>query len=1218
MILLGALFAASQGAASDTATATTATEEGELAFPLPPLVVSQGGGPGNGHAWFPQHWLNLSGRQATKLYGQVHAEDDGCPNRKGCTTTSAGQCCQPCIPVGQSFSAAAPDGASQQPVWQPLSARWGTTPAAPIPHSPCARPNATAEGEVICAGWRWTPVSGGCGQANCSFTTKTAERYTFDARGTIVKRQIDVPMAMHGWPDLGIKDSVIATTSSNILELPGGALFQTVYFHGTNSSGSPTISSLAAVLSSDGGAAIWNFLAVVAPPVMIRRSDSSSLKVGPSESASAMTQSGRVRVVYRVYSHGGDPVTWINYMTTVSAGHSAAQLRQWGAPAPLATSPVASARPILQSLQLPDGSHRMLLFGGRPSLHVYLSADGEGERWLPGVSIVKHHNAHFGNDSKFSFCQPMLANIQGCPDPRGPSWQGPGRWWEGSSLSGTTGYTSVVPLAENRFLLTYDKLGNGWYGPLKSGPRNASTDIDAVFSLVIAVGMKSDGNSTGGASITRDQLAAGHQLRHHLKCDDPLAHHHYETAHSQPQRIYPASDVGMRGGGVGGPDGGDGKCPALPTARFPHGGLYDTWEAAAAFGANRLDWVYTWNATTIAHAHRLGLKFTSTTNANLPDIGTGMLGDPTNSFKVGRCENIDGKPLTAPWMRGWSPTSPAKGPAWGCVNKPEYRQVAFDFTRRVLEARPDALQHDDPELNAGIASWNGGDPQQSGCYCDVCMDKFSRALKSHLNSTEQHRLGLSSGNFSYKQFIKGKSHPADAALLRSLFVGFQTNSTISYLSDLNAFIEQTAERLNLSTPFPFSGNNNGVWQEMYQVFDIAIGELSQFSSNPNGLMQILVSRVPAGKQTVLTMPKWSNETFAYSPQGIANVRWAIAYTYAVGGNMLAPWDNYLPVKHGSARFYGDRAEFGDLFAFIRRNSSLFDNKTALADPPQHNFRMLHSGGGAGGDNYRFRLPSEIYAGNVTDLIDPSLPKCQAACDEYPGCLGVFWSEDDGTTGSLCALLPKLVSTFTHMPGQSYIRNASATGPSASTLLATTLTPDISLLARRSASQIVVHVVDWRYGDPIKNGCTQIGVCNGPMTATRPPIQISLDNARISGTPLCGMLDVRIGGPGIPLVTPLTPTLCAAGKTVVTLASPRPWVVLIMQWRTPPIKAQAGRPLLVAPPVNGTQHRQTYSHDRHDVGPSTGLKLDDPVAQDGSTGQVESSIGTRHLRDCEIA
>ena len=60
------------------------------------------------------------------------------------------------------------------------------------------------------------------------------------------------------------------------------------------------------------------------------------------------------------------------------------------------------------------------------------------------------------------------------------------------ALSGTTGYTSLVPLSgggesENRFLLLYDKLGNGWYGPRSDGPRNTSHDIDAVFSLLVTV-----------------------------------------------------------------------------------------------------------------------------------------------------------------------------------------------------------------------------------------------------------------------------------------------------------------------------------------------------------------------------------------------------------------------------------------------------------------------------------------------------------------------------------------------------------------------------------------------------------------------------------------------------------------------------------------------------------------------------------------------------------
>jgi hypothetical protein len=113
---------------------------------------------------------------------------------------------------------------------------------------------------------------------------------------------------------------------------------------------------------------------------------------------------------------------------------------------------------------------------------LFLSADGEGEAWLPAVNVAKVHNAYFGNTSKYSFCEPLLSNIQGCPDPRTPPLPS-----NESHLAGTTGYTSLVSLSGNRFLLMYDKLGNSWFGPLPSGPRNGSADIDVVFSLVVAV-----------------------------------------------------------------------------------------------------------------------------------------------------------------------------------------------------------------------------------------------------------------------------------------------------------------------------------------------------------------------------------------------------------------------------------------------------------------------------------------------------------------------------------------------------------------------------------------------------------------------------------------------------------------------------------------------------------------------------------------------------------
>ena len=274
---------------------------------------------------------------------------------------------------------------------------------------------------------------------------------------------------MTGWPDWGIKDESIQTGSSNLLALPSGDLFQSIYFSNSSNKGAHQL-ALAGILSSDGGRE-WRFLGMIAPTL-------APTLQGPSESASVVTQSGNVLVVFRVMSQG--PKTWYNYRSTVSAGSDEAGLRRWTLARPLATTPIASARPKLQSVRLPDGSLRLLLAGGRPSLTLYMSLDGEGERWAPGVNIAQLHNKHFGNDSKYSFCEPLLRGVQGCPCPEIPSLS--------CELSGTTGYTSLVPLHEpGRFLFVYDKLGNGWYGPRAIGPRNASTDIDAVFSLEVRV-----------------------------------------------------------------------------------------------------------------------------------------------------------------------------------------------------------------------------------------------------------------------------------------------------------------------------------------------------------------------------------------------------------------------------------------------------------------------------------------------------------------------------------------------------------------------------------------------------------------------------------------------------------------------------------------------------------------------------------------------------------
>ena len=168
---------------------------------------------------------------------------------------------------------------------------------------------------------------------------------------------------------------------------------------------------------------------------------------------------------------------------------------------------------------------------------------------------------------------------------------------------------------------------------------------------------------------------------------------------------------------------------------------YDTWDAMTAFNATRMDWVYSTNASFVAEAHRRGLEVTLALNPQCFDTGK-------TTTEVGRVLNIHGERLVAPWMRGWS-SAPRY---YGCVNNPQYLQIAYDFASQLLEIGADNIQHDDPGSNFEATSWNNGDPELSGCYCEHCMAGFTKHLLANLSEPELSRLNVTS-SFNYKELL---------------------------------------------------------------------------------------------------------------------------------------------------------------------------------------------------------------------------------------------------------------------------------------------------------------------------------------------------------------------------------------------------------------------------------------------------------------------------------
>jgi hypothetical protein len=141
-------------------------------------------------------------------------------------------------------------------------------------------------------------------------------------------------------------------------------------------------------------------------------------KEGPCESALVRLKDGRLFCVFRLDS-------------AVDFGHcfSDDDGQTWSEPKNLTGT--FSVQPSLSVS--PQGM--LLLSGGRPGLFLWLDRQGDAVRW-DKIDLAKHHNQWVKEE-------PILKAIAGFD-------------------SNTSAYTEVRWLDEQRFVVVYDRLGNGW------------------------------------------------------------------------------------------------------------------------------------------------------------------------------------------------------------------------------------------------------------------------------------------------------------------------------------------------------------------------------------------------------------------------------------------------------------------------------------------------------------------------------------------------------------------------------------------------------------------------------------------------------------------------------------------------------------------------------------------------------------------------------------
>lgn len=348
---------------------------------------------------------------------------------------------------------------------------------------------------------------------------------------------------------------------------------------------------------------------------------------------------------------------------------------------------------------------------------------------------------------------------------------------------------------------------------------------------------------------------------------------------------------------------------------------HDTFRDAAAFHATRLDWVISFDAEWIAQAKARGYSFGGWLSSILPDA----IDAKPNTYLKGRIKNEKGELLTAPWMKSFKVS-------WGCVNSPQYRKTFLEHAKRLVDAKVDVIQIDDPEMNMHAVLWGA-------CFCEFCKEKAKKQ-----GVVLNDRLAMED---------------------------FQTESVRTFFKEMRAEVDAYAGR-----HVPMSSNNGLAhwWEFPYDVFEFGMGELKPDEFEPKKMLGRQMDTNRRGKSQVYTFVSEDEQM----------LRRLIAMTYALGANPIVPYDVYLrSTAKGAERYFGRPDQYADLFGFVRASSAWMNGyeDAAIAGPGFEDARWG-------------KAPAVVWADNKRPLwaFARAVPKKQSApavihlvdCGDKPG------------------------------------------------------------------------------------------------------------------------------------------------------------------------------------------------------------------------------------------
>lgn len=343
------------------------------------------------------------------------------------------------------------------------------------------------------------------------------------------------------------------------------------------------------------------------------------------------------------------------------------------------------------------------------------------------------------------------------------------------------------------------------------------------------------------------------------------------------------------------------RYPLILSSRWFHpvssGDTLSTLRVVDEYHPDRIDWMYCTNDDQLAQLRARKIPYSLALNPQVPD---------SVGYTVkGRIQNLSGERLVAPWMRNWT----QKNPNWGCVNAPEFKEVFYAQSQRLIDLQAYGLFVDDAGFNAAATAWGG-------CFCEYCVKGFTAYLRVAGDDSIQ-------ADFNYRNFLRGKHiDPATATTspppFWEAFRQFQTQSVVKFLTAWRQEMIQYAGR-----PVMFLTNNfGGIWNPIFRVFDVGIAELPLKQLNRQHILGCTAMARRYGKKQYFTLPS-SDES---------NQLRALYLTYSAGSALVIPWDVFAPrsaTERNPTRFFGRSHTFVPAYERFRPKTAALPSRRAL-------------------------------------------------------------------------------------------------------------------------------------------------------------------------------------------------------------------------------------------------------------------------------------------------